>query len=187
MDTQKLFPERIISGFAHLIWLVIIIFIILGINPTQFADYIKDIGSGFAAILVAMIIGASFLVGNLFDWIITDQVKLWSNIFGIIPKPISEIIDLPKVNSEYMLDLRNSYLDKAFFRSIGSAGIAIIIASLLWNYLNGSYVNVYLCILIVGLLFEIAIWRIVFVLRKRYAELYDKIKKYELFNKYKIP
>jgi hypothetical protein len=176
MDTQKLFTERIISGFIHLIWLSITIFILLGITPIQFAAYLKDINGGLAALLVSIIVGASFLFGNLFDRIITDQVKVWSGRYGITPKPISEIIDLPKVSSEDILDLRNTYTDKAFFRSVGSAGIAIVLVSLLWNGLNGSYTNTYLCILIIGLFLEVAIWRIVLVLKKKYSKLFDKIK-----------
>jgi hypothetical protein len=177
MDRNKLLPERIISGFFHFVWLIILIFILIGISPKDLFDYLKEISSGSAALVASLILGTVFFLGNLFDRVITDAVKIYCKRKSIPQKPISELSQLKKdEDSDVLLDLKNSYIDKSFFRSISVAGIFIIISSLVWNYLNDASFNVYLCISIVGIFLEILTFRVFWALRSHFNEVYDKAK-----------
>jgi hypothetical protein len=176
MDTQKLFPERIISGFFHLSWLVLLAFIILKIPPEYVLDFIRVVSAGSAAIILSIIVGASFFLGNLSDRIITDCIAVYCKRKKIVQMPISEVIQLRAVNPEKIIDLKSSYGDKAFFRSIFFAGILLIVLSLLWNYNYGANINVFVFIIVFGLILECSSLRIVFVLRKHYKEVYRDLR-----------
>ena len=175
MDTYKQVPERIISGSFHLIWIVLLIFVLLGINPTEVAEYIKTISGGLAALIASITIGASFFLGNLFDRAISEAVRIYMELRSISPKPILELkMKQIKCSSDELLELVNNYKDKAFFRSVSMAGLVIILLLLYWN-LEYVFSGVGLSIIVVGLILESMSIRIFFVLRKKYAELYDRL------------
>ena len=64
MSTIQIRPEILVVGFAHLIWITLLSFIILGDNPVEVLKYLSAIDSGTGIILVAIITGASFLLGG---------------------------------------------------------------------------------------------------------------------------
>ena len=162
MDTLKDFPERIISGFAHLVWIILLIMLMLNLDPIESITKIKDISSGAAALIASLIIVASFFLGNLFDKIIIILNRIIMKLFNIEEQLMSELIDKYKEKeTEEIRDLENYWIDKAFFRSIGIAVLLIIIFSLL---LNCKYEKTNYCcaIIIIGLMIEIASWIIFF-------------------------
>jgi len=177
MYSQKYLPERIISGFFHLAWLILMVFILLQVKPCEIAKYFKVLSGGAAALIASIIIGASYFLGCLFDHIITDSVQIIAKIMKIESKSILSIPHIRETNLDAITDLQNKYVGKSFFRSIGFGGAPILFFSFMWwKYSNGSP-NIFWVILIIGLLIEISSWRIFFALRKEYSVLYDKVKK----------
>lgn len=176
MDVYKQIPERIISGFFHLTWIVLLVFVILGAKPMEVADYIKNISSGAAALIASTMLGAAFFLGNLLDRVIGEAVRIYLKLRKISPKPILTLkTNQIKYSADQILELENNYKDKAFFRSISIAGLAINALLLCWN-VEYIFSRVGLSILIVGFTLELMTLRISFVLRKKYSDLYDKLK-----------
>jgi hypothetical protein len=177
MYSQKYLPERIISGFFHLTWLILMVFVLLDVKPCEIAEYLKVLSGSAAALIASIIIGAAYFLGCLFDQTITDFVRIIAKVKKIEPKSILSLTHLRKNNLDAIIDLQNKYIGKSFFRSIGFGGTAILFFSFLWwNNSNGS-ANIFWVILIIGLLIEISSWRNYLALRKDYSDLYDKVKK----------
>ena len=54
----------IISGFSHLIWLILLAIIIVDPELTEVIKYLPEINSGGAALLLTSTIGFSFFLGK---------------------------------------------------------------------------------------------------------------------------
>jgi len=172
MDISK-FPERIISGIAHLIWISILILIIADTSHIEVINHLSEIGTGTAALYVSIVIGLSFFFGNLFDNIIIIIVKIYMRRTGRSPRPISSLDrEIRKINKDQVKDLQNKYTDKAFFRSISFAGIGIIGFSIIWSF---QYGIPNLSLVLLGLCFELLVIIVYRTLRLVYNELYDEL------------
>ncbi len=176
MDSTRLFPERIIAGFAHLIWFTLFAMILIDVNPYDLVKFISELNTGGVALLTSVLIGASFYFGLLAEQVITDVVKIIMQLFNIESKPIINLSNVREKEPEEVRDLENKYTGKAFFRSIGLAGFFIIVFSIWLNALYGKP-NIRCAIIILGFLIEVLTWRIVFTFMKEYSSQYDKLYK----------
>jgi hypothetical protein len=172
MDISK-FPERILSGVAHLIWISILILIIVDKSQTEVISYFSQSSGGAAALFASAVIGFSFFFGNLFDNIIIIIVRLYMRLKKINPMPISSLDKrVIELNKDQVKDLQNKYTDKAFFRSIIVAGIFIIITSICWSYEHGIP---NFSLVLFGICLELLIIIVYRTLRIDYNDMYNSL------------
>ncbi len=148
MKIKDIYLETLISGFSHLIWLIMVVLLLSDMDSTKFDTLyttINNISVGIAAILASVIFGVSFFLGSLSNRILSDILSLFSD-------PIEQT----KLNKAHENNLAAahaydlSWLNKNFFLSMSISGMLILILSLLLSckYISGNNSAI---ILIIGL------------------------------------
>jgi hypothetical protein len=148
MKIKDIFLETLISGFSHLVWLIMFIILLSEMDATKFNILfatINTISVGVAAILASIIFGSSFFLGSLANRILSDILSLFND-----PPDQATLNKARENNKSAALAYDLSWLNKNFFLSMAVAGLFILILSLL---LDRKYMseNNSAIILIIGL------------------------------------
>jgi len=175
INSAKLLPERIITGFAHLLWVVLFTMLLMDIKPEELYNYLLELNTGYVALLASFIIGLSYYFGNLSDWFIILIISYYMKIFKKEAKPLSKIKSKLENNKDTLQELRNIYIDKSFHRSIFIAGLFIILSSILLDGKWNEYKN-FFTIISVGGFIEIITVITMNHLRNLYSSQWEKIK-----------
>jgi hypothetical protein len=147
MQIKQIYIETLISGFSHLIWLLMFILWLSDMNATKFSDLYTTtitISVGATALIASVIFGISFFLGSLANRILSDILSLFS-------KPLEQSIlnKAREKNKEASFAADSSWLNKHFFLSMSSSGLLIFVLSLLLDckYMSSTHSTI---ILIVG-------------------------------------
>jgi hypothetical protein len=148
MKIKDIYLETLISGFSHLVWLIMFILLLADMDATKFNILyatINTISVGVAAILASFIFGLSFFLGSLANRILSDILSLFSD-------PLDQTIlnNARENNKAAAFAYDSSWLNKNFFLSMAIAGLLILILSLTLNCKYMSENNSAI-ILIIGL------------------------------------
>ena len=120
MTTDRIRFEVIVSGFFHIVWMVMLWMVSCNISPNGLFVILRDVQVGFVAILAPITVGASFFLGMLVDRTLSSM----SPVYYFVTRqqmPPSKV--RRSKDGAHQLDLR--WVAKAFFRSVSLAGIMI--------------------------------------------------------------
>ena len=65
MNIKPLYIETVFSGFIHLVWITLLTLCALDLSPVIIINFLEDVGSGTAVILIAVIFSISFFLGRM--------------------------------------------------------------------------------------------------------------------------
>jgi hypothetical protein len=185
MDNKRIWPEIVISGFLHLVWIVILLINCTHGSITDIFNSIIKLQTGPFAVIASLVIGGSFLIGLL-----TNRIFVFiSEIYGkICSKICSKKFTKPASDDDLLIALKNAphlataledrSAHKAIFRS-AIVSIPLITLTLLpWanGQTNPSVVSV---IAITGAVLMI-LFTIAFITqRKFHLRLLEAMLKYQ--------
>jgi predicted GIY-YIG superfamily endonuclease len=142
MKSESFTPDIIISGFLHLIWIVLFGMKQFNQTPNVVFEAISKISTGAAALLGSIILGASFLLGVLVQRFIIEVIDFRKKKVDL---------PLPSSGNDTSRRIYLAHSDKRFFLS-AAFSIALVIYFAI--KLSPQY---YYPILTVGLIGEILI------------------------------
>jgi hypothetical protein len=149
MKTKSITVETIISGFSHIIWILMLVILLYPINISELIQMLSTISIGGVAILASLSFGASYFIGSLLDRIFADLSSLFKD-----PPDISELNRASRENKEAAQDYYTSWLLKSFFRSVMFSIPAIVVLGIFIDCkMNTS--KAFYFILIIGGIIEI--------------------------------
>jgi hypothetical protein len=125
MKTKSINVETIISGFSHIIWMIMLIILLYPINNLAFITEFNNISIGAVAILAAIAFGASHFIGQLQYRIFADLSSLCKD-----PPDINKLNEAKKDNEKLAQDYNTSWLQKSFFRSMMFSLLLIMILAM---------------------------------------------------------
>lgn len=158
MNSDRLWPEVVIAGFCHLVWLMLLVSLIINPKPIALQTFIagiSGISGGAAALLGTALIGASFFLGTLANHLLTHLSIGIAKCLGNEPHDDKSLDEKRDNNRELIRSFETKCVGKSLFRSVYVAGIFIIALSLCWSSKLGS-TNAKWTIIIVGSLLGIA-------------------------------
>lgn len=122
MRTKSINAETIISGFSHIIWILMLIILLYPINISDIIKEFKNISISAFAILATIAFGASHFIGQL-------QYRLFADLSSLFKKPSDlEALNKAKMNNEKLALVYNiSWLQKSFFRSMMFSLMLIVV------------------------------------------------------------
>ena len=170
MDTRRMWPEILVGGFLHLVWLSLLTFLLCGIEPGAILCFFKDLPAGAGAVITSLSIGASFLLGNLFNRLLTDLSALFKK-----PTHESKLLDAFQKNPAATESLEARWATKVMFRST-SASIPLIVAFLLPWACDSPDKKAATAVLVVGILLEVLFLIAFFTQRNSHAKLLEEMK-----------
>jgi hypothetical protein len=93
MNIKPLQIETVFAGFIHLIWITLLTFYVLGKSPEVIYCYLRQVESGTAVILVAVLFSVSFFLGRM-----AEHLIIAINYFRKNEKEREKILELYKDN-----------------------------------------------------------------------------------------
>jgi uncharacterized membrane protein len=170
-DTKRIWPEIIVSGFLHLVWLTLLTLLLFGVEEGTIITFFNGLSAGTGTIMVTLAVGASFLMGRVANRLLTD-------VSGLVKKPPkeSELLDALQKNQAIIEVLEARWASKILYRSV-SVSIPLIVGFLLIWTCNSLTKRATIAILIIGLLLEGVFLIAFFTQRKSHADLLASIKK----------
>jgi hypothetical protein len=130
----------------------------------------SDLSSGTAVILAAVVLGLSHFLGTLVNRLSADI----SSVISASPNQ-AELFKARVKNKDLANELDISWLAKSYFRSMGIAGILILIMSLGLDYKFYGGADC-LIILLVGVPIEILTVVAFFTQRKKFLKTQEELK-----------
>jgi hypothetical protein len=169
MDTKSVVPETIISGFSHLLWLVMSVILLIDVDFTKVIKSFTEISAGGTILLAPIIFGGSFFLGTL----ITKLLVGVSSIFST-PPDNSMLRKARGRNKEFANELDMSWLSKSFFLSMSFALLLILIMAICLECKYGGGNNWWV-IFIVGFPIEISTVITFFIQRNRFLKTQNEL------------
>ena len=129
MDNSRIWPEVVIAGFLHLLWMAILIAYFAGATIRQTLMTISNIQTGAAALLGSVVIGISFFLGLLSNSILVCISEI------VVGRASEEelrdaVANTPKL--QRALEDRSSH--KALYRSSAVSLFFVTICLVRWEW-----------------------------------------------------
>ncbi len=116
MNSDRMWPEHIVSGFFHLTWMTLLVISLLDSSTSQILAQLSVLSTAGATLLGTTVIGASFFLGGL-------SSRLLSDLSGLIGKRQTEqeLLLVLRQDPLAVKALESRWAMKSLNRSVGAA------------------------------------------------------------------
>ncbi len=169
MKTKSITIETIISGFSHIIWILMLVILVYPINISDLIIMFSGISIGAVAILASIAFGASHFIDQLLNRIFAGIISLFET-----PLNLNEFYEASKKNKEVARIYYSSWLEKSFFRSMMFSLLMIVVLAICLD-LKFNSGKAFWIILIIGGPIEILTFIAFFTQRKEVKKQLDAL------------
>ena len=142
MDTSKMWPETIVSGFLYLASFLFVLIQLMGLphsTPTDFYRHLFSASTATIGLISALTLGATYFFGHVAGRLMGD---LFEGLGKLLPKKMrgepeakQDDIDFVKISTPQALfdALQGRWIAKYFYRSTLGGILSLVLASAPWG------------------------------------------------------